>query len=178
MSERRLDEAIDRAVRDMMDVDPRPGLSRRVAARLDEPRTSWLTMPRIAAAAALVVLAVAAVLLVPRTPAPVREQVSVTRQTAPPAPRVDREAAVTSREPARVRPERAARAPRTPRRVENASEEIPPFVSNVHVAPLAELAPITVAPAGPRALDAREVVVTPLAPLEPVRVDPLASTPH
>ena len=178
MTERRLDEAIDRAVHAIMDVDPRPGLSRRVAARLDEPRTSWLTVPRLAAAGALVVLAVAAVLLAPTTPAPVREQVSVTLKTAPPAPRVDRQAGITSLEPARVQPERVSRAPRTPRRVEKALEEIPPFARNVHVAPLADIAPIVVGPTGPRALDAPEVLVLPIAPIEPVRIDPLSSTPH
>ena len=178
MTERRLDEAIDRAVHEMMHVDPRPGLSRRVAARLAVPRTARLTAPRLASAAALILLALAAALLVTRTPAPVREQVSVTRETIPPAPRVNRAPATTPEQPARVPPARVTRAPGSPRRGGNTIEATPPFASNVQIAPLADLTPIAVEPAGPRALDAPEVVVTPLAPLEPLRVDPLSSTPR
>ena len=51
---RRLDNAIDRAVRGMMQIDPVPGLRQRVADRLRAParRGSWL-MPAMATAALL-----------------------------------------------------------------------------------------------------------------------------
>lgn len=59
----RLDNAIDRAVRGMMQVDPLPGLRHRVADRLEAPaRRSW-AIPAFATAAAMVVLIVAFALL-------------------------------------------------------------------------------------------------------------------
>jgi hypothetical protein len=170
MTERRLDEAIDRAVRDMMDVDPRPGLTRRVLARLDEPLRGSLTVPvrRLAvAAAALAVVAIAAALLVNRTPAPIGPRVSSVQDTA-----------LAAQPAARVLPP-TPRKTRTPAgRPVTISGELPPFAHNVHVTPLADIAPIVVGPTGPRALDAPEVLVLPLAPIEPVRIDPLSSTPH
>jgi len=52
-SETRLDRAIDRAVRDMMHVDPRPGFRRRVLARLDpEPVQSMFS--RVAVVGAVI----------------------------------------------------------------------------------------------------------------------------
>lgn len=60
-SEREIDDAIDRAVRDIMSAEPRAGLRGRVLGRLDErgPSTSWLTLPRLAAAMALLAMAIA-----------------------------------------------------------------------------------------------------------------------
>ncbi len=58
--EARIDRAIDRAVREMMQVDPPPGLRRRVLARLDRPakRRSQLLPQFASAAVALAVLVV------------------------------------------------------------------------------------------------------------------------
>jgi hypothetical protein len=168
MTERRLDEAIDRAVHDLMSADARPGLTRRVLARLDEPTRGWVAVPRLrAVAAALAVVAIATTLLVNRTPAPIRPRVSFVQDTAlapDPAARVLRPTPTRTRTPAS--------------RPVTISGDLPPFARNVHVAPLADIAPIVVGPTGPRALDAPEVLVLPLAPIEPVRVDPLSSTPH
>ena len=59
-----LDEAIDRAVRDIMNADARPGFERRVMKRLSEPVVRRVAWPRLAAAsAALAVIIVAALLL-------------------------------------------------------------------------------------------------------------------
>jgi hypothetical protein len=56
-SSSRLDRAIDRAVRDMVQADPRPGFRRRVLARLDpEPVRSSLLWRLAAAGGALAVL--------------------------------------------------------------------------------------------------------------------------
>ena len=56
------DAAIDRAVREIMSAEPRPGLRQRVLARLDEePRTdmwSWARLGLVAGAAAIVLLAI------------------------------------------------------------------------------------------------------------------------
>jgi hypothetical protein len=70
--EARIDRAIDRAVREMMQVDPPPGLRRRVLARLDQPgqRRRHL-LPRFAfATAALVVVLLSATELWYRSDAP------------------------------------------------------------------------------------------------------------
>ncbi len=178
MTERRLDEAIDRTVREMMDVDPRPGLSRRVRARLDAPRATWLTLPRLAAGAALVGVAIIAIVLVTRTPAPVPQQVSVAREPGSGAPRVEHVPAPSSQpveRPSRIKPTRAS-VPAAP--LESTMEDIPPFVSTVNVEPLEPIAPIAMSPVEPRSIDPPGIAVRPLAPLEPLRVDPLSSTPH
>jgi hypothetical protein len=52
----RLDNAIDRAVRGMMHVDPAPGLRGRVADRLEKPRPRGTLKYSFAAAAALIVV--------------------------------------------------------------------------------------------------------------------------
>ena len=62
-TQRDLDDAIDRAVRDIMGVDPRPGLRARVLRRLERPERMWMSLPQLAAAAALIVIVVAAVLM-------------------------------------------------------------------------------------------------------------------
>ena len=74
-SEREIDDAIDRAVRDIMSAEPRAGFRGRVLGRLDErgPSTrsgqalstssgqaaSWFSLPRFAAAMALLAMAIA-----------------------------------------------------------------------------------------------------------------------
>ena len=65
-SEARIDHAIDRAVRDMMHVDPRPGFRGRVLARLDpEPvRRSVPALWRFAVLAGAVAVLVLAVMVV------------------------------------------------------------------------------------------------------------------
>ena len=73
----RLDRAIDRAVRDMMHADPRPGFRRRVAARLErEPiRSSMFSRIAIPAAAlAVLVLAVVAMRWNAQTPTSATQQ--------------------------------------------------------------------------------------------------------
>lgn len=178
MTERRLDEAIDHTVREMMDVDPRPGLSRRVRARLDAPRATWLTLPRLAAGAALVGVAIIAIVLVTRTPAPVPQQVSVAREPGSGAPRVEHVPAPSSQpveRPSRIKPTRAS-VPAAP--LESTMEDIPPFVSTVNIEPLASIPPIVLSLVGPPEIESPEITVPPLAPIEPVRVAPLSSTPH
>jgi hypothetical protein len=97
-----LDAAIDRAVREMLDVEPPPGLHGRVMDRLETPRRgiawTWLVAP--VAAAAVVVLAVTA---------PWREDAPA-RPTAPPI--------VATVDPPRAAPRSVAPAttePATPR---------------------------------------------------------------
>jgi hypothetical protein len=86
-SEPDLDEAIDRAVRDIMSAEPRPGLRGRVLERLEHPRTAWFTVPRFAAAAAVLASVVLAVFLLTR-PAPVEPTSVAETQPVLPAPPV------------------------------------------------------------------------------------------
>ena len=93
--EARIDRAIDRAVRDMMQVDPPAGLRRRVLARLNEcgERRGHL-LPQFAfAAVALVVVLLSGTEMWYRTQVPTPPQAPVMAK-APPAPVVDIEAVI------------------------------------------------------------------------------------
>jgi hypothetical protein len=84
----RLDDAIDRAVRGMMQIDPRPGLRHRVAGQLHAParRVAWI-LPTFAAAALCAIVVVAIVLLRSPITRPVLEpQVAVAQPGVPTAP--------------------------------------------------------------------------------------------
>ena len=82
---RAIDEAIDRAVGEMMDIDPRPGLRRRVLSRIEKPfgrralwwRGSFVLLP--AAALLLIIVAV----ITSRSP---KSSVEVAQTSAPSAP--------------------------------------------------------------------------------------------
>ena len=65
LNDARLDRAIDRAVREMMQVDPAPGLSRRVLSRINAPveRRARPVMRYAFAAAALVVVGLSIALI-------------------------------------------------------------------------------------------------------------------
>lgn len=85
-SMRSMDDAIDTAVRDMMHVDPRPGLRRRVLSKLDAPGRKGSWMPWLLAptgALAAVVLAVA--LLDDRTASPGPVTTAMTSDATVPA---------------------------------------------------------------------------------------------
>ena len=173
----RFDEAIDRAVRGVMDVDPRTDMSRLVLARLRAPGTRWLTAPRLAVAAALIVVAGVTTILLTRTPSPNQQQFN-TGRTVSTAPHAEAPAPVPSPRAASLPASGASDlADRAARRNAPAREVIPPFVSFVDVAPLASVEPITVAPVRPRSLDAPQLTVQPLD-IEPLRVDPLSSAPY
>lgn len=57
-SQRDIDDAIDRAVRDLMSVEPRTGLRGRVLADLESRGTEWFSLPRLAGAAAVVAVGI------------------------------------------------------------------------------------------------------------------------
>jgi hypothetical protein len=116
-SESRLDRAIDRAVRDMMYVDPRPGFRRRVLAQLGPEPTRSATMSRLVfAVAALAVVILAVMVFVPDRRAesphavarrePSSPQPVAPATTAPQAPRVEKNTTGVTRE--RIRMPRVA----------------------------------------------------------------------
>jgi hypothetical protein len=84
-----LDDAIDRAVRAMMNVDPRPGLRGRVLARLERSPAPAAWLPRLALASAILAAIVGAVFLFRPAQAPTRiVQQAADRSVALPAPAV------------------------------------------------------------------------------------------
>jgi hypothetical protein len=90
-SDLELDDAIDRAVRDIMSAEPRAGFQNRVLARLDDAvpsgqRASWFTLPRFAAAMSVLVVAIAVAALLRTNEAQAPAPAPVVAQAQPPAP--------------------------------------------------------------------------------------------
>ncbi len=103
-----IDRALDRAVRDMMHVDPPPGLRRRVLARV-EPRVTgrWMFMPGYAlAAAALAILVLGGVFVREHRTKPIQTgTIEPSARTAPvpqprPAPSPNARGDISGRAPA------------------------------------------------------------------------------
>jgi hypothetical protein len=91
-SEHDIDEAIDRAVRDIMAVDPPAGLRRRVLDRLERRAPAWWTVPRVAAAAvAIAIVIVVAAVMFRSQPhqaaAPAVARITLPTQPAPVPPK-------------------------------------------------------------------------------------------
>ena len=174
MTEREIDTAIDRAVRDLMDVDADPAFRARVTARLHRAHRAWI--PRVAAGAVAAFAMVVAVLWL-RAPTPPR----TTEGTAASAER-----AVPAQTPAVTRsiPEAAPAAPSARPRVpalRTAGASIPrgtvvaavadlPFTS---IAPLTAIEPIGVEPIANTPITPSEIVVAPLSPITEVEISPL-----
>jgi hypothetical protein len=82
-----IDRAIDRAVRKMMQVDPPPGLRRRVMARIEKPERRSFFLPAFAVAAAgvaVLVLGVIATLNNRADPVPAAAPTTAAVEKAPP----------------------------------------------------------------------------------------------
>lgn len=90
MSEEQLDRAIDRAVMEMMSVDPPAGLRHRVMARLHTPPRRigvfWPGLGLAAVALAAIVLAVGALWQMPGSPREERPEIMAGNQPQAPAP--------------------------------------------------------------------------------------------
>jgi hypothetical protein len=176
-----LDRAIDRAVREMMHVDPPPGLRRRVLSRLrTQGAERRLFVPRYAwGAAALVILVVGIMFTrdVRREPAAVIAQPSVAARESTPR----ESSAAQSQAP--VPAERTKASPVSPPRI--TSDPIPmPHIENVFgtrtadVSAAAEsgveavwpsvdnpsnaVAPLVITPLTPTPIDMPEIVIPPL----------------
>jgi hypothetical protein len=174
----RLDAAIDRAVRGMVQVDPRAGLRHRVAARLNTPEPrSWWTLPALATAALCVALLVFWMTARVDVPVPVAPG-EIASNAAPPAapqaapqlvpPPVDAPAAsrVTPAERPRRVPEPIFGQPRG--RISAASIERP--------APRIRTLPVEIASDEPAMGTAigypAAIVISPIV-LEPIAITPL-----
>jgi len=73
------DLAIDRAVRDMMSAEPRPGMRQRVLARIQEPERRMYPLLKFAVAGISIALVVGVALRIANRP-----EIAVTRSTTPP----------------------------------------------------------------------------------------------
>jgi hypothetical protein len=175
MTEREIDTAIDRAVRDFMDVDTDSAFRPRVTARLQRPaRRAWT--PRLAVAAVATV-AIAMALLWIRTPPPAAttegNAVSAEQALPLPTPSVGgsdpKAAAAVPMAPPRASARRAAEPSIPPGTVVAAVAEMP-FTS---IAPLTAIEPISVEPIANTPITPQEIVVAPLSPIAEVQISPL-----
>ena len=181
MTEPDIDTAIDRAVRELMDVDTDAAFRARVAARLQRPAPRTF-VPRLVIAGASAAALVAALLWMrpsaPETPPPTTVA-SVDRAVPPPR------AQDTVAPPAQTTAaSRADRPPRTwtPR---GTAAPIPTGVVVATVADtggsaipsLGALEPIHVEPIAQTSIAPEAIVVAPLAPLDELQISPLEPRP-
>ena len=166
---RLLDDAIDRAVQEMIHADPRPGLRRRVLDRLNAPpsRMSWvpkLLVPAGALAAALFL----AVLL--KTPAPVFEPVS----TAPPVAQAPAAPATTAAVQIQPKVQAEPPAPRVARHTASVPFTFGPRSDRVTATSITDL-PAAVAVAPDTTVSDTGNTVPPIAPIivSPITIRPL-----
>jgi hypothetical protein len=176
----RIDRAIDRAVRAMVQIDPPAGLRRRVLSRLDAPLRAPL-VPRFAFAAAALAVLVLAVLVVrrgapgdtTRTPVsnPAATQASAP-QAAPPAPAPGPEAGHGNADAA-VQPSSSPK-PTTRPTLRGKPIEMPP-VANIFGPPTGRVASATIANVAPPtpAEDSPAPGSAPAGGLAPLTIVPL-----
>jgi hypothetical protein len=179
VDDRKLDEAIDRAVREMMDLEPQAGFRRRVLERVGQPRRGWLTVPRLAGAVAFAAAVIVFVLI------------GLDRQTAPPsapaatiagrpqAPAVVQPPAVqTPRSPAtppitrtRRRDDRLSSAGRG--RTASAEVQAAAFMEDdIAIAPLETIHPLSIPAIAETRLTTNELAIDELR-LAPLTIQPL-----
>jgi len=182
-----IDHAIDRAVREMMEVDADAAFRARVLARLETPKpVTWWRAAAVGAAAASLVLAV----LVFRPEAP-RLDAPSSRPINAPGTAAQNSATGTQPAPGPVQRGTARRdAPRPARATtvvapvaSNANTSVPAgrVVATVAAAEpgtaleaLYPIEPITIVPLEPEAIAPRAIVIAPLAPITEVQITPLS----
>ena len=190
MSGDRLDDAIDSAVREVMGTEPPAGLRQRVIRRLAEPeRRAWFAVPRLAFVTAVVLaVAVGAFVMLTmnrgRTTAPI--EVALAPQPSGPAGPAVAAPEVTQNSSSRIA-ERGARPPAGAVRERRARAQDERIVSAtsltdpdgaVVIAPLDPLRRIDPAPVESDVVQMDDIAIAPLQQMEPVRIEPLSSTPR
>ena len=175
MTEREMDTAIDRAVRDLMDVDTDAAFRARVTERLHRPvRRAWA--PQLAAGA-VAMLAIVVALIWLRAPQPATRTEGTAARTEPAVPSQTLGVADSNPKPtvpsSKTRPAKPTRqmaAPSIPRDTVVAAVAEMPVTS---IAPLSGIEPISVAPIANTPITPPEIVVAPLSPIEEVQISPL-----
>jgi hypothetical protein len=176
MNDKHLDDAIDRAVREMMSAEPRPGMRHRVLARIGTRPSRLLTLPRLATAAGFFIVALG--LFFANRPT---EQPPVTVAVQKPTPPTPTIPAM----PAPVTPSVIFDAPRAPvqderplaGRVQAASlESEDPGEPFVQIEAIQVIEPITLSRVEQKQILTSEVTVKPIT-IEPIEIAPI-STPR
>ncbi len=117
---RAIDEAIDRAVGEMMELDPRPGLRRRVLSRIEKPfgrRALWWrgSLVMLPAAALLLIIVAVVTSRWPESSVEVAQTSAPVAPLAPPAPSAAPLAPLAPLAPSAAPLAPSAAAPATPR---------------------------------------------------------------
>jgi type IV secretory pathway VirB10-like protein len=175
MTERHLDDAIDRAVRDIMSAEPRPGLRERVLRQIDVPPRWRITLPAVVGAAACAAVLIALVLpdRPPRQTPPSSTSVARTPPAAatpgnPPPASGTRESAAVAPSVTTSGPERRLASRRPPRTIRAAVSE----PDDMGLPPLSEAPPLSMGAIEPRRLTTRELTIDALS-VTPITVEPL-----
>lgn len=175
MTKRDLDDAIDRAVHDMMSAEPLPGFRRRVQERMIERRGSGLwtrSIPALAGALAVLVIAIVLVQRGPQAPAPPSPATLSRTVTAPPSfiPPAAPMVPAAPRNPPAQSGRRSAPSQRLETRmVQAASLEDP---DDMLLEPLNSVAPLTIAALDATRLATRDISIGELS-IKPITVEPL-----
>jgi hypothetical protein len=187
--ERDLDTAIDRAVRELMDVDADAAFRARVAARLQQRPRRGFGGRHIALAGAAAAVLLAAFVFNASKPGPVPPQMVEHHPSpvAPPAAAPSRRPTAPSTGPRTMaegrEPVRGAAARQSPGR--GGPMAVPPIARNVVVAAvapddpvmdietLAVVTPISLAAVAPRQIATEAIEVVPLDPIAEIQVAPL-----
>jgi hypothetical protein len=177
MTERDIDTAIDRAVRELMDVDTDAAFRARVTARLHRPARRLL-LPRLAAAA-LTVAAMAAAVIWMRPSAPGTPASAPMTDTRGPVAVAPPRTETVGSDRGAVLPTTAALSPT--RSVRTAAEAIPrgavvATVADAAVSALPGLTaidPIEVEPISQTSIVPSAIVVAPLTPISEMQISPL-----
>jgi hypothetical protein len=181
MTEPELDTAIDRAVRDLMNVDADSAFRARVSARLQKPARRMLSLRLMTAVATAVALIVAMAWLRrapgPTAPAPTAARVERPAPVAAPGPeaRQVRQPVPSTTDGPRVRHTAvpAIAAPAPPGMLSAAVAESPTSA----LAPLTAIDPIDVEPLADTSIAPAAIVVAPLEPIAEVQISPLDPRP-
>jgi hypothetical protein len=175
MKDDQLDTAIDRAVRELMDVDPRPGMSHRVRARLETSPRPILTVRRLVTASALVL---ALLILAFATGRRERPADSIAVSKPPPTPT---ESLTNPQDmPLRQKPTDAVRsrvtsAEREDLRVQAVSlETLDVSTVPIQIEPMTPIAQIGIPRLEHKPLDSDVVTIKPLL-IEEIEIAPLTS---
>lgn len=164
-----LDKQIDRAVREMLDVEPRADMRARVIARIDARRVSFqlpvASFQRFAAVATIAALVVLALLATRHAEPPAQSRVATNgADVRLPAPDP-----VTAATTAKIG---AREAPQAPTRVAYAtSVDATPAAADID--PLKAIAPIEVAPIAQSSITPEPIAVRPLNPITEMQIAPL-----
>ncbi len=182
MTKRDLDDAIDRAVHDMMSAEPLPGFRRRVQERIIERRGSGLgtggsglwtrSIPAFAGALAVLVIAIVLVQRGPQAPAPPSPATLSRTATAPPSfipPAAPMVPAATRNPPAQSGRRSGPSQRLETRMVQAASLEDP---DDMLLEPLNSVAPLAIATLDATRLATRDISIGELS-IKPITVEPL-----